>query len=79
MKKLIAIFLVVFTMAMAVACDFSKNDSTSDLIPETETEQESNGDEIQGGENEEEKNQDDNVVKPITGGGDFNVGSDYNK
>lgn len=79
MKKLIAILSVVFTMTMAVACDFSKNDSTSDLIPETETEQESNGDEIQGGENEEEKNQDDNVVKPITGGGDFNVGKDYNK
>ena len=86
MKKLIAILAVVFTMATATACAFDTEKLLSDLNPENwENEQMEDpnydGEEGEtGNENEgESKNEENNnVISPITGGGDFNTGNNYN-
>ena len=90
MKKLIAILAVVFTMATATACDFDKDKLLSYLNPDNWGNQQvedpnedeggnedEDGNENQGG-NENEGEENSNVVSPITGGGDFNTGNNYN-
>ena len=94
MKKLIAVLVVVFTMATATACDFDKDKLLSYLNPENwghqqveDPNEDEGGNENQGGNENEggnenqggnENEENDNVVSPITGGGDFNTGNNYN-
>ena len=92
MKKLIAILAVVFTMATATACEFDTEKLLSYLNPdnwgnEQVEDPEGDGEENEGesgneggnqGGNENEGEENNNVVSPITGGGDFNTGNNYN-
>ena len=74
MKKVIAILAVVFTMAMAAACG-AGNSST--LIPDNLEVKDSTTQENSAGNSSEKESG--KVVQPITGGGDFNAGNNYNK
>lgn len=67
MKKLIAILMVVFTMLLATACNVNFGSSSFNA---------GNG----GNQEMEDPNEtENNVVSPITGGGDFNAENNYNK
>ena len=77
MKKVIAILAIVFTMTMAVACNPSNSSNSSPNNGGSETViPEESGNNSENGGNEENKSE---VVSPITGGGSFNVGDNYNK
>ena len=88
MKKVIAILMLAFTGVMAVACgtstefsDLRFQDSISEtVLPESDETLDSD-EETDSGEkapdSSDESNSGGSVVKPITGGGDFNAGKDY--
>ena len=89
MKKVIAILILVFTVVSVVACgtpsdnsNVGFDDSISEIVrPEDSNEKIDDSEETEGEEkepeSENESNNGGNVVKPITGGGDFNAGNDY--
>ena len=89
MKKVIAILILVFTGVSVVACstpsefsDLWVNDSSSEMVFSTDSDETlDSGEETDSGEKVPDSsngnNSGGNVVKPITGGGDFNAGKDY--
>ncbi len=92
MKKLIAIIMIVFTMATVTACDLNSNNSESKgsqeiIIQDTESDNVQDSSDSKGesdsndddDKKEEEEDKENNVVTPIIGGGNFDVGDNYNK
>ena len=92
MKKLLTILLLL-TLTISAACsstpkdensDFQGNSSTIETVgPDSGDESQSgNGtvvddDDVNSEDVKDEENKGGNIVKPITGGGDFNAGKDY--
>ena len=76
MKKLLTILLVLM-MVTATACSCIPEDLISNSQGDNSTSENvtpDNSDENQGGN---ETGSGGNIVKPITGGGDFNAGNNY--
>jgi len=88
MKKLITILLVLM-MVTASACTVTpdylepgmqgSNSATESGTPENDDkgESDSGSESVDSGDEEESGDGGGNIVKPITGGGDFNAGKDY--
>ena len=76
MKKVMTILAIVLTIVMVTACSTANDSSLSDWIFNEYSSGSVNSDNGDGSGN---GNSSGSAVKPITGGGDFNAGNNYNK